>query len=102
MTAYTSVTLSAEDPVPLRSTEICKLLRSVRSSAPPAEAQIVGGGADYLVMTGAIAKNYDALYVLDLSTRQIAAWQFDKKNNALKLVGRRSLLRDFGRKRAAP
>ena len=72
------------------------------AGAPTAEAQIVGGGADYLVMTGAIAKNYDALYVLDLSTRQIAAWQFDKKNNALKLVGRRSLLRDFGRKPAAP
>jgi hypothetical protein len=63
-----------------------------------AEAQIVGGGADYLVMTGAVAQNYDALYVLDLSSRQLAAWKFDKKDNLLKLIGRRSLLRDFGRK----
>lgn len=68
------------------------------ASAPPAEAQIVGGGADYLVMTGAVAQNYDALYVLDLASRQLAAWKFDKKDNLLKLVGRRSLLRDFGRK----
>ena len=68
------------------------------SSAPPADAQIVGGGADYLVMTGAVAQNYDALYVLDLASRQLAAWKYDKKDNMLKLVGRRSLLRDFGRK----
>jgi len=68
------------------------------ASAPPAEAQIVGGGADYLLMTGAVAQNYDALYVLDLGSRQLAAWKYDKKDNALKLVGRRSLLRDFGRK----
>ena len=72
------------------------------SSAPPAEAQIVGGGVDYLVMTGAVAQNYDALYVLDLASRQIAAWRYDKKDNLLKLVGRRRLPADFGRKPAAP
>lgn len=70
------------------------------SSAPPAEAQTVGGGADYLVMTGAVALNYDALYVLDLTSRQIAAWKYDKKDNALRLVARRSLPRDFGKKKA--
>ena len=69
------------------------------SSTPPAEAQIVGGGADYLVMTGAVAQNYDAVYVLDLGSRQLAAWKYDKKDNQLRPVARRSLLRDFGRKR---
>ena len=69
------------------------------ASAPPAKAQVVGGGADYLIMTGAVATNYDALYVLDLGSRQLAAWKFDKKGNVLRLIGRRSLVRDFGKKK---
>ena len=69
------------------------------ASAPPAEAQIVGGGADYLIMTGSVALNYAALYGLDLGSRQLGTWKFDKKDNRLKLISRRSLLRDFGRKK---
>ncbi len=66
------------------------------ANAPPAQAQVIGGGANYLVLTAMAADSYDALYVLDLATHQLTVWDFQRTNNRLRLLDRRQLLRDFG------
>ena len=72
------------------------------AGAQPAQAQVIGGGANYLVLTVEAAQYYDALYVLDLATRQLAVWKFDKRTNRLVFVTKRLLPRDFGRDRPKP
>ncbi len=73
------------------------LVALVANSGAPAKGQVIGGGANYLVITAEAASNYDILYVLDLSTRQIAVWKFDKQHNRLEYITKRQLVRDFGR-----
>jgi len=68
------------------------------TGAEKAYGQVVG--ANYLVVTGNIYGDYDAIYVLDLATRRLAAWRYDKtrKPFGLKPVTQgRSLMADFGR-----
>ncbi len=73
------------------------LVALVADSGAPAKAQVIGGGANYLVITAEAASNYDILYVLDLASRQLAAWKFDKQRNELQYITKRQLERDFGR-----
>jgi hypothetical protein len=63
-----------------------------------ADAQVIGGGANYLVLTGEVGGDYDAVYILDLGTRQLAVFRYDKQNNNLVGVTKRDLLRDFNRR----
>ena len=68
------------------------------TGAEKAYGQVVG--ANYLVVTGNIYADYDAVYVLDLATRRVAAWRYEKtrKPFGLKPVAQgRSLMVDFGR-----
>ena len=54
--------------------------------------------SNYLVVTG----NYDAIYILDLSTRRLAAWRYEKRKRPYGMravAAGRELLRDFGRSR---
>ena len=63
-----------------------------------AYGQVVG--ANYLVVTGNIYADYDAVYVLDLSTRRLAAWRYEKRKKpfGFRAVSRgRDLLADFER-----
>ncbi len=59
-------------------------------------------GANYLVVTGNIQANYDAVYVIDLASRKLAAWRYEKDKKPAGVVsitpgGGRELRRDFGR-----
>ena len=57
-------------------------------------------GANYLVVTGNIFSDYDAVYVLDLATRRLAAWRYEKRKRPYGMrpvAAGRELLRDFGR-----
>ena len=68
------------------------------AATPKAEAQAYRGAADYLLMTGHIGDNWDAVYVLDLAKRRLAAWQFNKTRKRLVAIGTRDLKDDFRRK----
>ena len=50
----------------------------------PASAQTERGANDYIMVTAKAQSGVDAVYVLDLKTRRLAAWRFDP--NAKKLV----------------
>ena len=57
-------------------------------------------GANYLVITGQVNRDNDAVYVLDLATRRLAAWRWDGRRLAsVGGGGGRELLRDFNRTR---
>ncbi len=68
-----------------------------------AEAQVIGGGTNYVMLTGEIRQDYDVVYIVDLGKRRLAALRFDKKgglkNGQLVPMGTRDLPRDFGKVR---
>ncbi len=68
---------------------------------PPAKAQVIGGGTNYIMITGDIRQDYDAIYIMDLGKRKLAALKFDKKGGLRKgklvMSGIRDLSRDFGK-----
>ena len=67
-------------------------------NAPVANAQVVGGASDYVMITAKVQSDNDAVYVIDLATRRLKVWKFDKNSNRLQTVGVVDLKRDFGRK----
>ncbi len=63
-----------------------------------AQAQVIG--SNFLIVTGNIYSDYDAIYVLDLASRRLAAWRYEKRRKPYGLrpvKAGRELLRDFGR-----
>ena len=69
------------------------------AGTPAAEAQVMGGGTNYIVMTGYTGEGKDALYILDLGKRRLTALRFERKDNKMRFVASTDLRRDFGRKR---
>jgi len=75
----------------------------VGAAAPRAQAQVRGGYRnDYLLVTGQAGDSRDlsrdAVYVLDLAQRRIAAWRFDTDDQRLVPVRPgRELNQDFRR-----
>lgn len=71
------------------------------TGTPAAEAQVIGGGTNYIMVTGNLRENYDAIYIVDLGKRRLAALKFDKKGGLKKgkllISGIRDLPRDFGK-----
>ncbi len=71
------------------------------AGTPAVNAQVIGGGTDYILITGDIREDYDAVYILDLGKRRLAALKFDKKGGLaggrLVPAGERDLPRDFGK-----
>jgi len=65
------------------------------SNAQPAKAQALRGGADYLLVTGKIGTTTDAVYVIDLAGRKLAAWRFDKTRKRPVQYKGRDLVKDF-------
>jgi hypothetical protein len=65
---------------------------------PPAKAQVAGGATDYLMVTGRLIGEADAVYIIDLAKRRMAAWRFDKTNNKMVPMSGHELKRDFDRK----
>jgi hypothetical protein len=66
-------------------------------AARPANAQVYGGASDYVTTTAHIESNRDALYIIDLATQRMAAWELGKQSKKLEMIGRpKDLPRDFG------
>ena len=62
-----------------------------------AVAQSVSQGGNYMVVTGKIYDDHDALYLIDLNTRTLHAFTFSQTRRQLEYRGARSLLTDFRR-----
>jgi hypothetical protein len=74
------------------------LLAALLLGADPAEAQVVGGGTDYMVITARIAEGHEAVFIIDVGEQEMAAWKFDRKRRRLVGLGEaRQLTRDFRR-----
>lgn len=70
------------------------------AALPQAQAQSIRGANNYLLMTGQIEKDYDVIYVMDLASRRLVAWQFNRTDRKLiRFRGGRNLAKDFGRAR---
>ena len=68
----------------------------LRSYTPPtALAQGTGLSGNYVVVTGEIQDGYDAVYLIDLQSRYLHAFYYDRGQNALRHGGFRDLERDF-------
>jgi hypothetical protein len=61
----------------------------------PASAQTERGASDYIMITGKIEQGFDAVYVIDLKTRRLAAWRFDRTAKKLVPYRGRVLETDF-------
>lgn len=64
-------------------------------SLPAAHAQATGLARNYLVVTGEIQNEYDALYLLDRRERTLHAFIWDKTRRDLVYTDWRDLERDF-------
>ena len=72
------------------------------AAAPRADAQVIGGGTDYIVLTGHVGTDWDAVYVIDLASRRLAAWRLEKSRRPrLVAFGVRELTADFPAERSA-
>ena len=65
-----------------------------------AKAQVYRGGADYLMMTGQIGTDWDAVYVIDLGQRRMLGWRLEKAKKRLVAFRGRHLKNDFRRETA--
>jgi hypothetical protein len=64
---------------------------------PPrtAVAQGTGLAGNYLVVSGEIQDQFDALYLIDLQERTLHTFYYQKGSNDIQYAGYRSLERDF-------
>lgn len=60
-----------------------------------AHAQATGLSGNYLVVTGEIQDEFDAMYLLDLQHRTLHTFFFRKGTNDMEYAGYRNLERDF-------
>ncbi len=67
-------------------------------SAPAALAQGTGLAGNYILVSGEIQNPYDALYLLDLKTRMLHAFKWDRSTKRLEYRDVRDLERDFRNK----
>jgi hypothetical protein len=61
----------------------------------PASAQTERGANDYIMVTAKVQSGLDAVYVIDLKTRRLAAWRFDQTAKKLVPYRGRTLETDF-------
>ncbi|MCL2700857.1 MAG: hypothetical protein FWE88_04090 [Phycisphaerae bacterium] len=64
----------------------------------PAHAQ-VRGGSDYLQVSGRVGQNSEAIYILDLKTRNLKAWYYSTSDRKLVELRGRDIEADFKRGR---
>lgn len=68
----------------------------LRTTSPPAAyAQGTGLASNYVTVAGEIQDGYDSLYLIDLQTRYLHAFYFERGTNQFKHGGFRDLERDF-------
>jgi hypothetical protein len=64
-------------------------------ASPRADAQVIGGGADYLMVTGQIGTNWDGVYIVDLDTRRMLSMRWDRTRKQMVPIRGRQLRTDF-------
>ncbi|MFW6061605.1 MAG: hypothetical protein ACOC93_02235 [Planctomycetota bacterium] len=69
----------------------------LETTLPEAKGQV--RAADYQMITAAVGSDYDAVFILDLGTRRLAALAMDKGRGRLQPYEGRRLVNDFGRNR---
>ena len=75
----------------------------VARSLPQAEAQVatrtpVAAPPNYLLLTGHIRSNEDVVYVLDVNSGKLLAWEFDHKDKRFEVIRLgRNLVTDFSK-----
>ncbi len=74
----------------------------VAQSLPQADAQVAAPGAtaaappNYMLLTGHIRSNEDVVYVLDVNSGKLLAWEFDHKDKRFEQIRLgRNLVTDF-------
>ena len=69
------------------------------ANIPQANAQPRrGGGTDYLMITGDIGSDYEAVYIIDLAQRRLRGVKFDRSRKRLVPMQGRELESDFSRR----
>ena len=63
-----------------------------------ADAQVVRGGNDFIMATGKVESTFDAIYVIDMKTRRLGGWRFDRTAKRLARYQVRPLEVDFKKK----
>ncbi len=66
--------------------------------SPAARAQTVWRATDYLLFTGNIESDYDAIYVFDMASQKLGAWKFDRTTKRLRPYRTKEVARDFVRR----
>jgi len=66
------------------------------NSAPSAQAQTMHGGNDYVMITGRTESGVDAVYIIDLKTRKMGAWRFDRNTKKMMPYRGTDLKANFG------
>ena len=67
----------------------------VLSSNEPAYAQHAYLDTDYILITGQIANDWDAVYIIDLKREELASFRFDRTQKRLIPYRKRNLTTDF-------
>jgi len=67
----------------------------VNFNAPKAQAQTERGANNFIMVTGRIESAFEAVYVLDLKSRKLGAWRFDRTAKKLVPYKGRILTTDF-------
>lgn len=68
----------------------------VNFNATKAQAQTERGANNFIMVTGRVESGLDAVYVLDLKTRKLGAWRFDRTSKKLVAYrGRGDLVKEF-------
>ena len=68
-------------------------------AADKAQAQTMRGAANYIMVTGKMEPDFSVVYVIDLRSRRLGAWQFERARKRLVPFRARDLVRDFRRGR---
>jgi len=70
----------------------------INSNATKAQAQTERGANDFIMVTGRVESSFEAVWVLDLKSRRLGAWRFDRMKRILVPYIGRNLTTDFGSK----
>jgi hypothetical protein len=68
----------------------------VNFNATKAQAQTERGANNFIMVTGRVESGFDAVWVLDLKSRRLGAWRFDRTKRILVPYVGRILTTDFG------
>ena len=66
-------------------------------AAGRAQAQAVRGAPDYLLVTGKVGADWDAVYLIDLARRQLLGLRWDRTRRQMLPIRGRSFTTDFDR-----